>query len=235
MKRAEVTSAELPGEPPIEVALRRSARARRYSLRVSQLDGRVTLTLPKSAPLDEGLAFLRDKENWIRGHLTSHPGVAVVRIGETVPFEGVPVAITAAPVRGPRLEGGQLLVPADPARVGQRVAAFLKHAARDRLALASDRHAAALGCGYGRLTLRDTRSRWGSCSSNGDLMYSWRLIMAPPEVLDYVAAHEVGHLREMNHSAAFWALVEQLCPRYRAHRSWLRANGSTLQRVRFAD
>jgi predicted metal-dependent hydrolase len=115
------------------------------------------------------------------------------------------------------------------------VAGVLKALARDRLTEASDRHAAALGRRYTRLTLRDTRSRWGSCSSAGALMYSWRLILAPPEVLDYVAAHEVAHLAQMNHSPAFWAEVARLCPSYPTHRTWLRRSGDTLHRYRFSD
>jgi len=90
-----------------------------------------------------------------------------------------------------------------------------------------------LGRSYARLSLRDTRSRWGSCTSDGGLMYSWRLIMAPPEVLDYVAAHEVAHLAQMNHSPAFWAEVTKIYGDYAAPRNWLRANGSTLHRYKF--
>ena len=111
----------------------------------------------------------------------------------------------------------------------------LKLRARDVLAEASDRYAVMVGQSYSRLSIRDTRSRWGSCSSEGVLMYSWRLIMAPPEVLDYVAAHEVAHLVEMNHSAAFWAMVERICPDYDVHRAWLRKNGDVLHRVNFGD
>ncbi|RMD90830.1 MAG: M48 family peptidase, partial [Alphaproteobacteria bacterium] len=105
--------------------------------------------------------------------------------------------------------------------------------AREALAAACDRHAARLGRRYGRLSLRDTRSRWGSCSAEGNLNFSWRLVMAPPEVLDYVAAHEVAHLAEMNHSPAFWALVERLFPAHEAPRRWLRENGASLHRYRF--
>ena len=112
------------------------------------------------------------------------------------------------------------------------ITAFLKLAAREHLAERSDHHAAQLAVGYNRLVVRDTRSRWGSCSSSGALMYSWRLIMAPDAVSDYVAAHEVAHLVEMNHSAAFWAVVEGLCPDYRTHRLWLRENGGALHAVR---
>ncbi len=106
-----------------------------------------------------------------------------------------------------------LIVPGREDTAAARVQAWLKTRARDRLAAASDHYAAQLGRPYTRLTLRDTRSRWGSCSAQGGLMYSWRLIMAPPDVLDYVAAHEVAHLAEMNHSPAFWAVVDTaLCP-----------------------
>jgi len=105
--------------------------------------------------------------------------------------------------------------------------------ARERLLGAVARHAEALGRPAGKITLRDTRSRWGSCSSKGDLMFSWRLIMAPPAVLDYVAAHEVAHLAEMNHSARYWAVCEQLCPEYRVHRRWLKQSGAALLAWRF--
>lgn len=235
MSRDTPSSTRLPGAPGIAVALRRSARARRYSLRISQLDGKVTLTLPLRASLKEGLAFLHERESWILDHLRARPAAVLVGHGQTVPFEGRTLAVVPGDGRGPRVERGQLLVPGDPERAGRRVQAFLKQAARERLAAASDRHAAALGRGYRRLTLRDTRSRWGSCSAFGDLMYSWRLVMAPAAVLDYVAAHEVAHLEQMNHSPAFWALVSQLCPDHEVPRTWLRREGATLHRYRFSD
>lgn len=233
--RSEPKTTLLPGDPPLEIRLRRSGRARRYSLRISQLDGRVTLTLPPRAPLQDGLAFLHEKADWIRGHLARHPEQVQVTLGAEVPFEGVPHRILPATLRRPRVQAGEILVPQSADQVGKRVEAVLKLAARDRLAAASDKYAARLGRGYGKLTLRDTRSRWGSCSSAGNLSYSWRLIMAPAPVLDYVAAHEVAHLQEMNHSAAFWAVVARLCPDYATHRAWLHENGAGLHRWRFAD
>lgn len=225
----------LPGPPPVEITLKRSARARRFSLRVSRLDGRVTLTLPQFAREAEALAFARDKTDWLVAALARLAPVQPLAFGAALPFEGREVTLTPGAVRGPRLEGGALILPPDPATLGPRVEAFLKQAARARLVAASDRFAAALGRPYRRLTLRDTRSRWGSCAADGSLMYSWRLVMAPPVVLDYVAAHEVAHLAEMNHSPAFWAVVERLLPGHAPQRAWLRAHGAGLHAIRLRD
>jgi predicted metal-dependent hydrolase len=223
----------LEGNPPVEVQLRRSAQARRLSLRISRLDGRATLTLPHRVPEREGMAFLRDREEWLREHLDAIEPEVHVRIGGTVLFRGADLALVTGDVKRARLAQGALILPDDPEKTGKRVAAFLKLQARDALADASDRYSQALGKPYGRISLRDTRSRWGSCSSAGDLMYSWRLIMAPPEVLDYVAAHEVAHLQHMDHSPRFWAAVERLYPTHKACRTWLRTHGGALHRVRF--
>ncbi|MDX1819917.1 MAG: M48 family metallopeptidase [Paracoccaceae bacterium] len=225
----------LPGNPPVEITLRKTAQARRISLRISRLDGRVTLTCPLRTPDREALAFAQEKADWLRHHLTAQPVVAGVGIGSVVPFEGRMLRIASGPGRLVRAEAEVLLVPGDPARVAARLAGFMKQAARDRLAAASDHYAGRLGRGYARLTLRDTRSRWGSCTADGGLMYSWRLVMAPPEVLAYVAAHEVAHLAEMNHSDAFWAVVTRLYGDYRAPRRWLRDKGGDLHRYRFGD
>lgn len=224
----------LPGNPPVSVTLRRSARARRFSLRVSRLDGRVTLSMPARASEAEALAFADDKADWVRTVLAQAAPRRAVGIGAVVPYEGRALTVTAASVRVARVAGDLLLVPGNPALAGTRVAAFLKFAARRRLQAESERHAAALGCRIAGITLRDTRSRWGSCTQAGRLMYSWRLVMAPPEVLSYVAAHEVAHLVEMNHSADFWAVVVRLMPDYQRHRRWLRTHGGELHRLDFA-
>lgn len=223
----------LPGNPPVEIALRRNARARRFSLRVAQVDGRVTLSLPVRAREAEAMAFVRAQEGWIRAALARMPQVSVVGLGGEVPFEGRVLPILAGEGRSVRIEGGALLVPGAPDRVAARVQAFLKVRARDRLVAASDHYAAMVGRKVAQVALRDTRSRWGSCTSAGALMYSWRLIMAPPSVLDYVAAHEVAHLIEMNHSPRFWAVVERLSPGWQAERAWLRQHGGALQAIRF--
>ena len=226
----------LPGNPPVALVLRRSARARRISLRVSGVDGRVTLTFPRGVSDSEALRFAKDKENWLRGHLENRPLEVPVRTGAEIPLEGRTYRIVSCGGGGPvRIEARELLVPGPESRMATRLRAFLRELARDRLVEASDRYAKAIDHSYARITLRDTRSRWGSCSASGGLMYSWRLILAPPDVLDYVAAHEIAHLAEMNHSPDFWQLVAGICPGYEAHRRWLRKNGAALHRFQFGD
>jgi predicted metal-dependent hydrolase len=223
----------LPGNPPVELILRRSPRARRISLRVSRLDGRVTLTLPRGVREGEALDFARTKESWLRAQLATQPDSISVSEGVRLPIEGRPRLIQRGPGKRIVLDAQSITLPGPPEHMPARLQAWLKTLARERLAQASDRHAQALGRPYARLSLRDTRSRWGSCTSAGGLMYSWRLVMAPPVVLDYVAAHEVAHLAEMNHSPAFWAVVARLCPGYHAPRQWLRQHGTDLHRYRF--
>lgn len=226
---AEVT---LAGTPPIDIVMRRSARARRISLRVSGIDGRVTLTLPKGVAEREALDFARSRQDWIAQHLARRPEEVTVSYGTELPVEGRARPVVAAGGRAARIEADRIAVPEGRA-VGPSVQAVLKAHARDRLAAAADRYAAALGRQVGRITLRDTRSRWGSCTSEGNLMFSWRLILAPPDVLNYVAAHEVAHLIHMDHSRAFWAEVGRLFPDHQAPRTWLRREGSALHRWRF--
>ena len=223
----------LLGDPPIPLILRRSAQAKRISLRISQLDGRVTLTMPKRLAEREAVDFARSKEAWIRKHLGARGEDVIVGAGIELPLGGKMYPVQAGTGRRVQITPDGIFVPGAPERIGKRLSAHLKELARDRLAGASDDYAARLGRSYARLSLRDTRSRWGSCTSDGGLMYSWRLIMAPPEVLDYVAAHEVAHLAQMNHSPAFWDEVTRIYGDYDAPRGWLRANGSGLHRYKF--
>lgn len=221
----------LSGTPPVPLTLRRSGRARRISLRISSLDGRVTLTLPSHLPDRDALAFAEEKADWIRHHLAQHPQTVEAGFGVLLPVDGQDRLVERAAGRRILLDAGRIAVPGEVP--GPPLQRYLKELARNRLAEASDFYAARLGRGYSRLTLRDTRSRWGSCTADGALMYSWRLILAPPAVLRYVAAHEVAHLQEMNHSSAFWDVVERLYGRYQDPRAWLRAHGASLHRYRF--
>ncbi|PVH28125.1 M48 family metallopeptidase [Pararhodobacter oceanensis] len=221
----------LPGAPEVSVQVRRSARARRLALKVSRLDGSVVLTLPKGASMRLAQGFVTERQDWLREALRGVEGPVAVELGAQIPFEGVLRRITAADLRHAQLDGEALLVPA--ARAAASVQAFMTLSARDRLAARVAVHTQALGRRAGKLTLRDTRSRWGSCTPAGDLMFSWRLVMTPPAILDYVAAHEVAHLAQMNHSPAFWAVVARLYPDYAEARGWLKTHGAALHRYRF--
>jgi predicted metal-dependent hydrolase len=236
-RMTEPTLLHLAGDPALAVHLRRSARARRISLRVSRLDGRITLTLPTGVQQRLGEAFVAERAAWLRAALAGLDRVCPVIPGALLPVEGVPLCVTRAPVRGVQIDGDALLVP-ERGRPGAVAAAWLKLRARARVLDAVDRYAAALGPAArrppARLRLADPKGRWGSCSSAGDIMLSWRLILAPPAVLDYVAAHEVAHLAQMNHSPAFWAEVARLMPDHARHRDWLRRNGSALHRYDFS-
>ena len=225
----------LSGLPDIPILLRRSARAKRISLRVSGLDGRVTLTLPLGLAEREGLQFAAQKRDWLRRQVAAKAVAEAVALGTTLPIEGRSCLVVRGVGRKLVRTGDQIAVPGANDRAGPKLRGYLKELARDRLAAASDRYAARLGRNYYRLTLRDTRSRWGSCSSQAALMYSWRLIMAPCEVLEYVAAHEVAHLAEMSHAPKFWSIVTELYGEYASPRRWLRENGTGLHNFRFGD
>lgn len=223
----------LPGDPDIRVALRRSARARRLSLRVARVGGDVTLTLPRALPMRVAQQFLQDKEAWLRRTLARQHPLIRIAPGVQLPIEGRSLPLVTGTGRSARVLSDRVELPTD--RPGTRLRAALKFLARERLSASVGHHAEALGKPFGRITLRDTRSRWGSCSATGNLNFSWRLILAPPAVLDYVAAHEVAHLAQMNHSPAFWAVTARLCPAYQTYRRWLRDHGPALQAYCFED
>ena len=179
-------TATLRGEPDIEIKLRRSRQAKRLNLRVSGLDGRVTLTIPKKLPLSEALAFLHERESWLRDAKARVQVSDRVMIGSDILLRGQRYRIRAAERQRCILAtDGRLLVPPDPdgQRTGPRLASYFKHCAQNDLLEACDAYSTKLGRRFTKLSLRDTRSRWGSCSSEGRRMFSWRLIMAPPGVL----------------------------------------------------
>ncbi len=214
-----------------DVNIRHSARARRMTLRVSELDGRATLTVPRGTSDRAAKTFLNDNSTWLDRARSRVPDIIVVAAGIDLPVEGRMLPVRAGLVKTAKFLEDHIVAPENNTGAALRVA--LKFAAKTRLDDAVSRYAARVGGTVNRITLRDTRSRWGSCSGRGNLMFSWRLIMAPPDVLKYVAAHEVAHLQEMNHSPAFWALVERLFPDYKSMRPWLRSDGIRLHRYRF--
>lgn len=221
------------GEPPIEVHLRRNIRSRRMVLRIGRSGRGPVLTLPPGVPAAQARAFLQDHEGWMRAQIAGLARRVPVADGTLLPF-GDGTLLVRAIGRGRLAQGaGVLEVPGPAAQVPVRVRAFLTEAARAACAAGTARHAARIGRGVERISLRDPRARWGSCTDRRELMFSWRLVLAPAAVLDYVIAHEVAHLAEMNHSPRFWAVVRELCPDYPRHRDWLRRHGPELHAYDF--
>ena len=219
------------------VRLRRHAQARRYTLRVQAATREVVLTMPMRGSLRDAKAFAEKHGGWIAARLGRLPQPAPFAPGEMIPLRGEPHRIEHRPGRRGTVwreagEDGTLLLCAagDLPHLARRIGDFLKREAGRDLEAASRKYLAEFGVTARRITVRDPSSRWGSCSTNGVLSYSWRLILAPPYVLDYLAAHEVAHLVEMNHSPRFWRTVLRMCPDTRRAKAWLDANGAGLHR-----
>jgi predicted metal-dependent hydrolase len=223
-------------DPPCRVRIVRSPRARRFTLRLEICGAGAVLTIPPDVRAAESKRFLARHAGWLRVALARQPDATVVGPGIELPIAGVPVPViaTPGPRRPPVLQAGALVLQGAGAE-GPRIAAWLKLRARDALLPAARAYARRLGREIAAISLRDTRSRWGSCSSRGALSFSWRLAMAPPAVLDYVAAHEAAHLIEMNHSERYWALLESLFPDHACHRAWLKEEGRRLHAFRFSN
>ena len=220
---------------PVVIRLRRSASARRYSLRVSASARDALLTMPARGSIASAEAFARRHAAWLAEQLGALPAAVPLAPGSTVPFRGMPHDVVHAPgVRSVGVTGPdgrpQLVVGGAAESITRRLAAWLKGQARQEIEAAASRYAAALDRPIQGVRLGDPKSRWGSCSSHGRLAFSWRLILAPPPILDYVAAHEAAHLVEMNHGPRFWRLVATLYPGHEEARAWLRRHGPELHR-----
>jgi len=218
---------------PTTVQWRRNAQSRRASLRIDTKNGQVIVTLPLRASRAAGIALLNDNAAWVAEKLAALPSKIRLEAGTAITIDGIPHPIRhiEAGRGGAWLEDGALHITGAPEFLARRAADFLRAEARRRFGAQALAKARAAGLAPRRVTVKDTRSRWGSCSPDGVLMFCWRLIMAPPFVQDYVVAHEVAHLRHLNHGAAFWALADQLSPHRAAAVAWLQAEGAALLRV----
>jgi predicted metal-dependent hydrolase len=244
--------ARLPGGV-LAYTLRRSPRARRLRVTIHPSRG-VVVTIPPASrrgwqrPEAVITAFLAEREPWVRRHLDRQAALQTrlddrppLDAGRLIPYRGQPhrVRVVAAPpgTRASRVyrvgddDGDELLVERiarDARPTAIILEAWFRERARAELLLAIDRHAPALGVVPASVTIRDTTSRWGSCSRKGALSFSWRLVLAPPEALDTVAAHELCHLRVFGHSDRFWALLATRAPHHLTWRRWLRAHAAEL-------
>jgi predicted metal-dependent hydrolase len=232
MEPANSEIVSLPGGPA-RVEWRRSQRARRVSLRIDPRGGAVVVTLPPRAGRTAGVALLMNHAGWVAERLAALPGAIAFAHGSVVPLHGADHRIRHVPngVGGVWVEKGEVRVSGDASFLARRVGDFFRAEARRRMSALVAAKAGVAGLRPLRIAVKDTRSRWGSCAANGCLSFSWRLVMAPRFVQDYVAAHEVAHLRHMNHGARFWALVRELTPHTDAAMEWLRTQGPRLLRV----
>lgn len=232
------------GGRTVPLTLRRDARAGRLRLKIDPGSAGLVLTLPPRASEESGLAFIASQREWITTRLESLPPSVPFVPGAIVPVLGEPHHIrcedggriarraTVSPRQTP--EGAELVVRGHAEHCAGAVLLWLREEARRVLSERAQAKAALLGRGHGRplgrISVRDTRTRWGSCSATGNLSFCWRLIMAPPHVLDYVVAHEVAHLAVRDHSAQFWRAVAGLTPHVDAARDWLHRHGHGLVR-----
>ncbi|MSO84438.1 MAG: M48 family peptidase [Rhodospirillales bacterium] len=215
----------------VPLRVRRHRRARRIVLRIDGARDEAVLTLPWRVSLREGLAFAHERRDWLQARLAGLPPRIPFGPGAILPLGGIPHVIRHVPERGViRIEAGEIRVAGKPEHLARRLSDWLKAEAKRTLAPVVEEKALRLGVAVGKITVRDTRTLWGSCSARGDMSLCWRLVLAPPFVADYVCAHEVAHLKIRGHGARFWTLVEDLAEDMEAARAWLARHGEELQR-----
>ena len=217
---------------PVALEVRTSPRARRMLLRVDHRREVVVLTLPRFVSHREGLRFARGNTAWISERLAALPPRIPFADGADIPLLGIPHRIRHRPeARGAAwLEGNEIHVAGGAEFLSRRVADFLRRRARHEILSRAEGHAAFVGRTLKGVTLRDTATRWGSCSPTGELSFSWRLVLAPDSVLDYVVAHEIAHLVHFDHGPRFWALLASMIGDVDSPRAWLRDQGAALHR-----
>jgi predicted metal-dependent hydrolase len=214
-------------------------RARLVSVRIDPTRREAIATAPSSRYLKHAAQFAAERAGWIASELARLPRGVSLAPGSFAPLRGVEHELVYVHGRGaPRIEYGlwpRLVAPApDPALFESRLLRYFKDQARTELIDRVAHHAVTLGVKPDRIQVKELRSRWGSCSADGVLSFSWRIILAPPFVLDYLAAHETAHLREMNHSRRFWAHVRRCLPDFEQGRDWLHEHGCALHAVGLA-
>jgi predicted metal-dependent hydrolase len=226
------------GGRSVPVTVRLNPRARQLIVKVHPSTGEVAVVAPSRRSVPRALDFAIQEGDWIAGHLARIPERIYFQPGDSIPFKGIRHVIRlASEQRGgvwldPDAERPTIRVSGMREHAPRRVEDWLKKQARTHIIRRVNALCQDLGVSVTRITVRDASSRWGSCSTSGAISLSWRLIMAPNSVLNYVCAHEVAHLREMNHGPRFWKLVDRLVgdTEAQAAQDWLRQNGSELHR-----
>jgi predicted metal-dependent hydrolase len=219
------------------VVVKRSPKATRYTLRLKTATREALITMPMRGTMATARDFAERHGGWLAARYAKLPAMVDFIDGADVPLRGALHRIEHRPTaRGTawverNADNQQIIaVAGDPGFTARRVRDFLKKEARKDIDEAAHRHAAKLGVKLKRIAIKDTKSRWGSCAADGSLSFSWRMILAPPFVLDYLAAHEVAHRVEMNHSARYWRVVASIFPDYEKAEVWLKRHGAELHR-----
>ena len=218
----------------IPLGLRYNAKAKRIILRVDQEIGGAIITLPPYTPKTEALSLVNERVDWIADKIREFPPKITLTDGQSLPLMGQPITIRHRPdfKMGVQLIGSELITSGKREHLHRRIVDWLKKYTKEIITPRANNMASQLECKINRISIRDTKSRWGSCSSQGNLSFCWRLIMTPDWVLNYVIAHEVSHLKHMDHSPEFWQIVGTLCVKPKQARIWLNQNGRKLQRIR---
>lgn len=212
-------------------------RARRLSIRIDGRAGEAVVVAPSERGLSQAVAFARTKADWMRQRLAERPNGTPLEPGATIPLFGRDTRLAATGGAGAaRLtedaDGPLIVSGGEGEAFARRVENLFKRVARETLQARTDVHLRTLGLRPVKMSIADPKSRWGSCSPhNRSIRYSWRVVMAPHAVIDYLAAHEVAHLVHGDHSPAYWSVVQRLVGDHRPHRKWLRENGPALHAV----
>ena len=218
----------------IKLSFKRNSRCKRMIMRIAKDGSGLLMTLPKRTAQAEALRFAQGARGWIVKNMSNRVPALAFGHGVVIPFRGETYNIVCPGGGRGLVQLDQLtktiIVPGDLAHVNRRLTDWLKQQAVKDLTLASEFYANAMAVEYSALSVRDQSSRWGSCSAGRALSYSWRLVLAPRYVLDYVAAHEVAHIQEMNHGPRFWRLVLTHCKQAKQARTWLKHEARDLHR-----
>ncbi len=217
------------GEEELPIVIRKNIRSRNMVIRYQPLQHHISLTLPRHVSIAQGLHFVEEKRRWLERQLRATTKPVAFADGQVIPVLGRDYTIMHTGGRGVvRIEGECIIVPGEKEFLARRLREWLKATAREEIIRLATIKATELGKPFGKIGLRDTSSRWGSCNHKGHLSFSWRLVFAPYDVLAYVVCHEIAHLKHMDHSDAFWATVSRLDARQAHSREWLKAQGSRL-------
>ncbi len=227
-----IAPVRLPDGRDLAVEIIHSTRAARLAIRIRNWSA-VELIIPHRVSTGAAMSFLASRLDWVVARLASLPAPIALQPGTELPLLGVPHILRHVEFNGRgafRIEAGEIAIPGAIEHFGRRAKDGLRAHARKLLMEKTYRQAATIGKPVGRIAVRDMRTRWGSCSGSGRIAYSWRLVLAPEWIMDYVVCHETAHLVEMNHQRPFWHLVERLYPDYRTAQLWLKRHGSDLHR-----